>query len=135
MRAPGALGKATTIPGVSPMPPSSSVPCVETWWELPLQWAIGTQLTLVMRTLVTCGDEAPAFGRRGAAAGGGRGGASGGLRPAGAVRACGARERGEREQAQQRRDGCRCKEPRSLVGACARQDLTNSFERNHPPAG
>src|ERR1700689_383529 len=58
MRAPGALGKPTTIPGASPTPPSSSVPCVETWWELPLQCATGTQLTLVIRTLVTWGEAA-----------------------------------------------------------------------------
>ncbi len=56
MRAPGDLGKATTMPGARPTPSSSSVPCAETWWGLPLQWAAGTQLTLWMRTLVTCGE-------------------------------------------------------------------------------
>src|ERR1700683_5128845 len=56
MRAPGDLGKATTMPGVRPTPPSSSMPCVETWWGLPLQWTAGTQATLSMRTLVTCDD-------------------------------------------------------------------------------
>ncbi len=56
MCAPGDLGKATTMPGCRPTPSSSSVPCVETWCGLPLQWAAGTQLTPVMRTLVTCGE-------------------------------------------------------------------------------
>src|SRR5271166_6183031 len=56
MWAPGALGNATTMPGVRPAPVSSSVPWVETWCGLPLQWTAGTQLTLWIRTLVTWGD-------------------------------------------------------------------------------
>ena len=37
MRAPGARGKATVMPGFRPLPASSSVPCVDTWCGLPLQ--------------------------------------------------------------------------------------------------
>ncbi len=54
IRAPGAFGKATTMPGLSPTPPSSSVPWVETWCGLALQCAAGTQLTLWIFTLSTC---------------------------------------------------------------------------------
>src|ERR1700677_2521513 len=59
MRPPGAFGNATTIPTFSPTPLSSSVPWVETWWGLPLQWAAGMQLTLVMRIVVTWALEVP----------------------------------------------------------------------------
>jgi len=59
--APGDLGKATTMPGLRLVPPSSRVPWVETWWGLPLQCAAGVQVTLVMRTLSTCSDGALAL--------------------------------------------------------------------------
>jgi hypothetical protein len=54
-------GKATIIPLFNPVPPSRSVPCVETWWGLPLQKAVGIQLTLLIRTVVTCALGEPAF--------------------------------------------------------------------------
>src|SRR5665213_841993 len=54
MRAPGARGKATVMPFVSPLPASSRVPWVETWCGLLLHLVEGMQLTLVMRTVVTC---------------------------------------------------------------------------------
>jgi hypothetical protein len=38
---------------------SSSVPCVETWCGLPLHLLAGTQLTVVIRTLVTCAVVEP----------------------------------------------------------------------------
>jgi hypothetical protein len=53
-RAPGPLGNATSIPGFSPIPPTSRVPRVETWWGLALHLAAGTQRTLVIRIVVTC---------------------------------------------------------------------------------
>jgi hypothetical protein len=56
MRAPADLGKPTTMFGFSPGPASSSVPWVETWWGLPLHLLTGTQLTVVIRTLVTCAE-------------------------------------------------------------------------------
>ena len=55
IRAPGECGNAIVMPESSPLPAISSVPCVDTWCGLPLHFACGTQLTLVMRTLVTCG--------------------------------------------------------------------------------
>src|SRR5271166_5938873 len=54
-RAPGLPGNARTIPERTLIPLTSSVPCVETWWGLVLQWATGTQLTPVILTLRTCG--------------------------------------------------------------------------------
>ena len=48
-------GKPITIPVLSPLPAISSVPWVETWRGLALHLRGGMQLTLVMRTLVTCG--------------------------------------------------------------------------------
>ena len=54
MRAPGLRGKATTIPALRPRPVSASVPCTDTWWGLVLQWLVGVQAALVMRTEVTC---------------------------------------------------------------------------------
>jgi hypothetical protein len=55
MRAPGARGNAIVIPEVRPLPAISSVPCVDTWCGLPLHLGCGTQLTLVMRIVVTWG--------------------------------------------------------------------------------
>src|ERR1700677_3879329 len=49
------------MPDFRPIPLSSSVPCVETWWGLALQCTAGTQLTLVMRTLSTWGEAALAL--------------------------------------------------------------------------
>src|SRR5271170_5032957 len=54
IRAPGAAGKATIMPFVSPLPPSSRVPWVETSCALVLHLAVGMQLTLVIRTVRTC---------------------------------------------------------------------------------
>src|SRR5438309_11662686 len=54
MRAPPERGKATTIPARRPRPAKSNSPCTETWCGLPLHLGVGTQLTLVMRTEVTC---------------------------------------------------------------------------------
>jgi hypothetical protein len=45
--------------GFSPGPDSSSVPCVETWCGLPLHLLTGTQLTVMIRTLVTCAEVEP----------------------------------------------------------------------------
>lgn len=56
-RAPGDLGKATTIPLVRPGPCSSRVPWMDTWWGLALHLAVGVQLTRVMRTVLTCSEE------------------------------------------------------------------------------
>lgn len=58
MRAPGVWGKATTMLLVSPLPVSSRVPWMETSCGLLLHLTLGTQLTLVMRTVLTCGLEA-----------------------------------------------------------------------------
>src|ERR1700759_4288747 len=55
IRPPGVCGKAIVEPGPSPLPAINSVPCVETWCGLPLHFDFGTQLTLVMRTVSTCG--------------------------------------------------------------------------------
>lgn len=55
IRPPGVRGNAIVDPAASPLPPICSVPRVETWWGSPLHLALGTQLTLVMRTLSTCG--------------------------------------------------------------------------------
>ncbi len=130
IRAPGACGKATVIPATSPLPASSSVPCVETWWGLPLHFVFGTQLTLTIRTLVTC--------RLGVALG-----AAVVLLPAGALatgaapgerRSAGARGRGAcrcaggHGRAAEQRDGEQCNEmpqsesPGSHVGDFPRQD-------------
>jgi hypothetical protein len=57
MRAPGALGNATTIPAVSPTPSSNSVPWVETSCGMPLHLATGTQVAWMMRTALTRGAE------------------------------------------------------------------------------
>src|SRR5271163_2997824 len=54
MRPPGVWGKATVMPGVNPLPFSSSVPWVETSCALVLHLAVGMQLTLVIRTVRTC---------------------------------------------------------------------------------
>src|SRR5438128_348490 len=54
MRAPPERGKATTIPARRPRPAKSSSPRTETWRGLPLHLDVGTQLTFVMRTDVTC---------------------------------------------------------------------------------
>src|SRR5256885_10932103 len=54
MRAPAERGKATVIPARRPRPAKSSSPRTETWRGLPLHLDVGTQLTLVMRTEVTC---------------------------------------------------------------------------------
>jgi hypothetical protein len=54
MRAPGVAGKATVMPFVSPLPPSSRVPWVETSCALVLHLTEGIQLTLVIRTVRTC---------------------------------------------------------------------------------
>jgi hypothetical protein len=54
IRAPGAFGNPTVIPGFSPIPFNSSVPRVVTWWGLPLQCGEGVQATPVILTLVTC---------------------------------------------------------------------------------
>src|SRR2546428_9815036 len=54
MRAPPERGNATVIPGRRPRPAKSSSPRTETWRGLPLHFDVGTQLTLVMRTEVTC---------------------------------------------------------------------------------
>ena len=59
IRPPGVRGKAITDPAASPLPAISSVPRAETWCGLPLHLAAGTQLTLVIRTLVTCRLAAP----------------------------------------------------------------------------
>ncbi len=58
MRAPGVWGKATTMPFVNPLPVSSRVPWVETSCGLLAHLTVGAQLTLVMRTVLTCGLEA-----------------------------------------------------------------------------
>ncbi len=55
MRAPGERGNAIVMPEIRPLPAISNVPCVETWCGLPLHLGCGTQLTLVMRIVVTCG--------------------------------------------------------------------------------
>ena len=54
MRAPAERGKATVIPARRPRPANSSSPRTETWRGLPLHLDVGTQLTPVMRTEVTC---------------------------------------------------------------------------------
>src|SRR5439155_11279153 len=54
MRAPPERGNATVIPGRRPRPAKSSSPRTETWRGLPLHLDVGTQLTLAMRTEVTC---------------------------------------------------------------------------------
>src|SRR5438132_11184871 len=54
MRAPGRAGNATVNPALSPLPVSSSVPCTETWCGFALHLVCGVQVTLVMRTEVTC---------------------------------------------------------------------------------
>jgi hypothetical protein len=54
IRAPGEEGKARTIPGFSPIPPTSRVPCRETTWGLELHRGAGVQLTLVIRIVKTC---------------------------------------------------------------------------------
>src|SRR2546429_6102214 len=54
MRAPPERGKATVIPARRPRPVKSSSPRTETWRGLPLHLDVGTQLTFVMRTEVTC---------------------------------------------------------------------------------
>ena len=54
MRAPGARGKATTIPALRPLPAIKSVPPLDTWCGLLLQADVGVQRALVMRTEVTC---------------------------------------------------------------------------------
>lgn len=58
MRAPGVWGKATTMPFVSPLPVSSRIPWVVTSCGLLLHLTVGMQLTLVMRTVRTCGLDA-----------------------------------------------------------------------------
>src|SRR5438552_5109091 len=54
MCAPLERGKATVIPARRPRPEKSKSPRTETWRGLPLHLEVGTQLTLVMRTEVTC---------------------------------------------------------------------------------
>ena len=54
IRAPPERGNATVIPGRRPRPAKSSSPRTETWRGLPLHLDAGTQLTLEMRTEVTC---------------------------------------------------------------------------------
>ena len=59
MWAPGARGKATSMPDLSPTPDRTRVPCEDTWWGFPLQRDAGAHLTLVILTVVTCSDAAP----------------------------------------------------------------------------
>jgi hypothetical protein len=58
MWAPGVWGKATIMPFVSPLPASSRIPWVVTSCGLLLHLTVGMQLTLVMRTVRTCGLDA-----------------------------------------------------------------------------
>ncbi len=55
MRPPGVRGNAIVDPAAIPLPAISSVPRSDTWCGFVLHLAAGTQLTLVIRTLVTCG--------------------------------------------------------------------------------
>src|ERR1700676_5085910 len=57
--APAERGKATAIPAVSPLPLTSRVPPVDTWWGLALQRASGTQRALVMRIAPALRPGAP----------------------------------------------------------------------------
>src|ERR1700760_1076549 len=81
IRAPGERGNAIVMPESRPLPAISSVPCVDTWCGLPLHFACGTQLTLVIRIVVMCGLAAAfvfvAAGGPGLRAGGGGGGGGG----------------------------------------------------------
>src|SRR6476646_3824139 len=61
MCAPLERGKATTIPVRRPRPATSSSPRTETWRGLPLHLEVGTQLTFVTRTEVTCRLELEVF--------------------------------------------------------------------------
>ena len=107
-------------PAPRPMPSSSSVPCVETWWGLPLQCDgghAGDARDAHGRDVRRCLARSPRRRRRSWLAA---------APPAAGVPPALSRDRGQRSGSASRasrRDGCSGDEPRSLVGACARQDL------------
>ena len=70
IRAPGALGKATTMLGARWMPSTTSVPRSDTWCGFLLQRVLGVQLTRVIRTVVTCNETCTGPPLAGAAADG-----------------------------------------------------------------
>ena len=54
MRAPGELGKPTTMPACRPLPSNTSVPWRETWRGLLAHCELGVQDTRVICTAVSC---------------------------------------------------------------------------------